>query len=498
MRHTHKTLGEVYFLLSISFTLIFFISCGNVADDNSSNSESKQSSSSSLSTSNDECEFADDYKEEKVSGGNAEDAICPDGDGSGTVGDNTCVGGETEDCDDNCALIYNGQQDDSDEDGVGDACDNCEDIPNEDQRDNDGDGLGDACDDNNDGDDFDDDEDNCEEVTNNDQADEDEDGVGDACDNCVEAPNEDQDDMDGDGIGDACEDDIDGDGVRDDDDNCKDIANEDQEDEDGDLIGDACDDEDNSEEEEEEEYVNPSDTEDYDGDGVLDRDDNCTNNYNPTQRDNDGDGIGNACDEETCDDGVDNDGNGRTDCDDTLACKKEEVCWHSTDDYDGDGIINDYDYCDYDKDTWLLVPSPMGSYDNNGVADGDGILDILEFIAECSDKYDTTCVYSEVTMNSFADDAEMQWERSDCQKSQNYIDNDSYVLGSTSYNMEEMVDIGAWGIPAIIGLLQFDHDGDGVGDNCDEDKTTFSDYYYNTRTSIQRVNYYRDTGVGSP
>ncbi len=57
------------------------------------------------------------------------DGILDDGDLSSVVGDNNCTGGETENCDDNCLLQGNSNQEDSDSDGFGDICDECCDNP---------------------------------------------------------------------------------------------------------------------------------------------------------------------------------------------------------------------------------------------------------------------------------------------------------------------------------------------------------------------------------
>lgn len=51
------------------------------------------------------------------------DGISDDGDYSGLTGDNPCTGGNIYNCDDNCRLTPNPAQEDTDEDGYGNACD---------------------------------------------------------------------------------------------------------------------------------------------------------------------------------------------------------------------------------------------------------------------------------------------------------------------------------------------------------------------------------------
>lgn len=291
----------------------------------------------------DNCDFAANPEQQDSNGNGIGDA-CENGDsdGDGVPGEDGNGGG------DNCPLRDNPDQTDTDGDGQGDACDkdddgdgvddsgegnsadNCPLAINPDQVDTDGDGLGDACDD------------------APQDADADDDGVGDGNDNCPAVDNPDQLDTDGDGVGDACDSapsnpDGDGDGVADGNDNCPAVANPDQDDIDGDGVGDACD--------------AASNDPDGDDDGVGDGSDNCPAVDNPDQQDSDGDGVGDACDEapleadgddDGVDDGIDNcpsianpdqkdsDGDGTGDvCDDSPG----------SGDQDGDGIVEGQDNC---------------------------------------------------------------------------------------------------------------------------------------------------------
>ena len=115
-----------------------------------------------------------------------------------------------------------------------------------------------AKDDDKDGDGKIDTVDNCPNTFNPDQADEDGDGFGDVCDNCRKKINPDQLDTDKDGVGDVC-------------DNCINNANFDQADTEVDENG----------------KPNP--------DGYGDTCDNCRTIHNPDQKDENNNGIGDAC-----------------------------------------------------------------------------------------------------------------------------------------------------------------------------------------------------------
>lgn len=196
----------------------------------------------------------------------------------------------------------------------------------------------------------------------------DQDGVADDEDNCPVDANAGQEDEDQNGVGDACEPpvDTDSDGISDDLDNCPVDFNSDQSNIDGDAFGDVCDDdidgdgilnaEDNCETQNDptNECSAPLD---IDSDGVNDDVDNCPVDFNSDQSNIDGDAFG-----DVCDDDIDGDGilNGEDNCE--FDYDESNQCGASGSDSDQDGVVDSLDPFPYD-------PSESADSDNDGVGD---------------------------------------------------------------------------------------------------------------------------------
>ena len=217
--------------------------------------------------------------------------------------------------------------------------------------------------------------------------------------------------------------DADGDGVADVDDNCAAIANPDQTDTDLDGLGDACDSDD-------------------DNDGFADGGDNCPLVANPSQGDADGDGLGNPCDGDLDGDGfanaVDNcPAASNTDQTDTDQDGLGDEC--DTDD-DGDGLFDADDNCP-------AVQNP-GQDD----LDGDGIGDSCDSDLD-GDGVENQADNCAIDANVGQDDTDGDGLGDACDPD---ADNDSVANGADN-------------CPLVANLNQADSDNDGLGNACDSD-----------------------------
>lgn len=406
---------------------------------------------------------------------------------------------------DNCPLFSNVTQTDTNGDGIGDACandidgdgltnamDNCPSIPNPGQEDIDGDMLGDVCDPDSDNDNILNTIDNCVLIPNRDQAnadgdldgdacddDDDNDGLLDGADNCPTVANPNQEDLDGDNQGDACDTDDDDDGAEDAMDNCPLIPNPDQANADGDLQGDVCDDDD-------------------DNDGISDSSDNCRTTPNVDQLDSDGDGIGDACDMDTDSDGIpdqveidrgldprkaDSDGDTINDGDEFGDDLDNPI------DTDGDGII---DALDEDSDDDGLedrreagdtdLSTPPRDTDGDGVpdfrqkdSDGDGIEDGQDNCPALAnpDQKDTDGdgIGDDCTADADGDGVDDSIDNcpSIPNKDQGDADNDGIGDLCEDDADDDMIPNDSDNCPNVANPDQADADGDGQGDVCDDD-----------------------------
>ena len=171
---------------------------------------------------------------------------------------------------------------------------------------------------------------------------------------------------------------------------------------------------------------------DYDGDGVVNVDDNCPNTHNPGQENPDGDLLGSACDncpEDYNPDQADSDGDTSGDVCDVCPGYDDRI------NHDGDPFPDGCDNCPYDTNP------------DQADGDGDGPGDVCD---NCPEDY-----------NPDQTDADGDYVGDLCDTCTD-IDDDGY--GNPGYPANTCpVD----NCPDVYNPDQADEDGDGIGDVCE-------------------------------